>query len=284
MKMCEVEPAVFYMRDAKDSLKSIKVTHVDDFLFAGEEIFLDAIAKMKSKIKIGKSVDSSFKFCGLEINSEKDGSLTVKLESEKTGEVTRIPTDGLTERRMTGQEETKVRGKIGQLQCYASVRRPDLSFMLGDLFSTVNTEKHTDQIRDVNTIIGRFIKHGNNYVTLRPKKRPIAIEVFGDSSFRDNNQQGFVTAMRQTGTKRCNLVGWRIQESDRRAWSTHAAETHVMRNDLTKAVGMKTFLQQLGIRVKSVKVLTDNLSLKRVIYSGRQTQEMRLRREIAINR
>ena len=57
-----------------------------------------------------------------------------------------------------------------------------------------------------------------------------------------------------------------------------------MQNALDKAIGMKTFLRQLGIRPKSVKVLTDNLSLKRVFYSGRQTQEMRLRREIAIIR
>ncbi len=115
-------------------------------------------------------------------------------------------------------------------------------------------------------------------------KGPIAVEVFGDSSFRDNNQQGIVTAIRQAGAKRCNLVGWRSQKSDRRAWSTLAAETHVMQNALNKAIGMKTFLQQLGIRVRSAKVLAENLSLKRVIYSGRQTQEMRLRREIAIIR
>ena len=77
---------------------------------------------------------------------------------------------------------------------------------------------------------------------------------------------------------------WRSQKSDRRAWSTLAAETHLMQNALDKAIGVKTFHQQLGIKPKSVKVLTDNLSLKRVIYSGRLAQEMRLRREIAIIR
>ena len=135
LKMCEVEPAVFYMKDANDCLKGIMVTHVDDFLIAGEGIFLEA-TKMKTKIKIGKCVDYNFKFCGLEITSKKDGSLKVKLESGKAGEITKMPTDGLTERRMTAQEETTVRGKIGQLQWYASVCRPDLSFLLGDLLST----------------------------------------------------------------------------------------------------------------------------------------------------
>ncbi len=79
-------------------------------------------------------------------------------------------------------------------------------------------------------------------------------------------------------------MGWKSQKSDRRAWSTLAAETHVMQNSLDKAIGIKTFLYQIGIIPKSTKVLTDNLSLKRVIYSGRQTQEMRLRREVAIIR
>ncbi len=63
-----------------------------------------------------------------------------------------------------------------------------------------------------------------------------------------------------------------------------AAETHVMQKVLDKAIGIKTFLHHIGIIPKSTKVLTDNLSLKRVIYSGRQTQETRLRREIAIIR
>ncbi len=172
LMMCEVEPAVFYMRDSKEVLKGIMVTHVDDFLFAGEGKFLEAVYEIIRKIKIGKTKESSFKFCGLDISSEKDGSLKVKLESEKTGEVSKISTDGLTERRMTAEEETRVRGKIGQLQWYASVCRPDLSFMLGDLLSTVNTEKHTDQIRMVNTLIVRFAKHNINYITLRQMKGP----------------------------------------------------------------------------------------------------------------
>ena len=142
--------------------------------------------------------------------------------------------------------------------------------MLGELLSVVNIEKHTDQIRSVNAIISRLNKHSENFVMLKPLKGQLEVEVFGDSSFRDNNQQGIALAIRQAGTNICNLVEWKSQKSDRRAGSTLAAETHVMQNALDKAIGIKTFLYQIGVVPKSSKVLTDNLSLKRVIYSGRR--------------
>ncbi len=201
--MCQVEPAVFFMKDSKGKLRGIIVTHVDDFLFGGDQQFIMAIEELKKKIKIGKCLQENFKFCGLELMTLKDGSLKVKLEEAKANEVTKLPTEGITERRMTAAEETQVRGKIGQLQWYASVSRRDLSFMLGELLSVVNIRR---QIRCVNTIIGRFNKHSENFVLLKPMRGQIAVEVFGDSSFKDNNQQGIVVALRQAGTKICNLV------------------------------------------------------------------------------
>ncbi len=111
---------------------------------------------------------------------------------------------------------------MGQLQWYASASPPDLSFMPGELLSVVNTETHTDQIRSVERVINSFNKHTENFVLLKLMRGHLAVEVFGDSSFRDNNQKGVPVAICQAGTKNCNLVGWKGEKSDRRAWSTLA--------------------------------------------------------------
>ena len=77
---------------------------------------------------------------------------------------------------------------------------------------------------------------------------------------------------------------WKSEKSDRRAWSTLAAEAHAMQVGLDRAIGMKTFLTEIGQRLSQTCIVTDNLSLQKVILSGRSTQEMRLRREISITR
>ncbi len=57
-----------------------------------------------------------------------------------------------------------------------------------------------------------------------------------------------------------------------------------MQHAIDKAAGMKIFLTEMGVNVAATRVLTDNLSLKKVLYSGKTTLEMRLRRDMAVIR
>ncbi len=75
------------------------------------------------------------------------------------------------------------------------------------------------------------------------------IEIFGDSAFRQENQPRIVTIFREKGSPMYNLIAWKSQKSDRKTWSTLAAETHFMQHAIDKAVGMKTFLTEMGVNV-----------------------------------
>ncbi len=187
-------------------------------------------------------------------------------------------------RRLTAEEETQIRAKIGQLQWFASVCRPDLTFDLGNLLSEVNKEKSFTAIAKINQIVPIFHRRSDNKIVIKPLGKSLTLEVYADSSFKYDNQQLVVSILREEGTRNANMVGWKSQKSDRRAWSTLAAETHAMQVGLDRAIGLKTFLNEIGQNVKKTCVVTDNLSLQRVILSGRSTQEMRLRREISIIR
>ena len=62
------------------------------------------------------------------------------------------------------------------------------------------------------------------------------------------------------------------------------AEAHAMQVGLDRAIGIKTFLMGIGQKLLQTCIVTENLSLQKVILAGRSTQEMRLRREIFIIR
>ncbi len=158
------------------------------------------------------------------------------------------------------------------------------TFDLGNLLSEVNKEKSFTAIAKINQIVRKFLKRSDNKIVIKPLGDSLTLEVYADSSFKYDNQQGIVSILCEEGTRNANMVGWKSQKSDRRAWSTLAAETHAMQVGLDRAIGLKTFLNEIGQKVKETCVVTDNLSLQRVILSGRSTQEMRLRREISIIR
>ncbi len=57
-----------------------------------------------------------------------------------------------------------------------------------------------------------------------------------------------------------------------------------MQHAIDKAIHLKALADEIGLELNKTTVLTDNLSLRRVIQSGRRTQEQGLRIDLAIIR
>ena len=169
LRRSATEPAVFYLLGHEQNLRGILITLVDDFFFAGDNGFLRIMEQIKSRIKIGSENTGNIKFCGKELTSREDGALEIKLDNTKAGKLEFMQTmeKGAT-RRLTADEETQIRGKIGQLQWFSSVCRPDLTFSLCNLLSEVNKEKHFHSIAKLNQIIRKFHKRDENKVVLQP--------------------------------------------------------------------------------------------------------------------
>ena len=66
--------------------------------------------------------------------------------------------------------------------------------------------------------------------------------------------------------------------SDRRVWPSLAAEAQA----IDKATHWQSLRREKDLRIRNITVLTDNLSLNRVVQSGRPTQEQSLRSDIAV--
>ncbi len=73
---------------------------------------------------------------------------------------------------------------------------------------------------------------------------------------------------------------------EQKSWSSLSlsGETRLKQKAIDKATRLKLLAEGIGIPIERTTVLTDNLSLQRVIQSERPTQGKGLRREVAIIR
>ena len=133
----------------------------------------------------------------------------------------------------------------------------------------------------MNRIIEKFEQNRFHFHKTTPLSGEVEIEVYGEASFErdETNQQGLAVVIRKIGSKRANLLSWKSNTADRMVWSTVAAQ-----QALDRTVHIKEMLNDMGCKIKKVTTLTDNLSLRRVVYSGKTTKELRLRREEAAAR
>ncbi len=136
----------------------------------------------------------------------------------------------------------------------------------------------------INAIISKFTKYRQNRLSFQPLNKPVRMEIYAGTSLDGENQQGLLTLMRSKDTDAVNIISWKSKMSERKAWSTLSGEARVMQHAIDKAAHLKALSKELGFKVMKTTVLTDNLSLRRVIQSGRPTQEQGLRKDVAIIR
>ena len=177
-------------------------------------------------------------------------------------------TMGRRDRCLTEMKESMIRSRIRSLQWLAGICRPHMSYKLNHPTTTykVNSSRNTSVISEIDSVIDDFRKNLKcNIIRMKPVGKKVALEVFADSSFTVDNQPGTCTLMRNLETGEVNIIGWKSQKSDRRAWGILAAETQAALFTIVRAIGVKTVFNEMGAKPCSTTVMTDNLSLKRVL-------------------
>ena len=215
------DKALFYMKTNDGELHGIKVAHVDDLLVTGDDIFYELIKRIKTFIKMGKENVNNFKFCGMSITTSKTGEITIGVDTEKVGSVQQLQTIPQTRKRELSEEEDQaIRSRIGTLQWFATLIRPDLCIELSKALSYLNREHDTDLLPMMNKIIKKFNDKRFHFHKIAPLKGDIELEIYGDASFKkeETNQQGLVVIIRQNATQKANLISWKSNAADRTAW------------------------------------------------------------------
>ena len=124
-----------------DKLLGIIVTHVDDFCFAGSEIFqAKVIERLRHLFKIKSEEVSEFQYIGLSIKESKDN---IKIgQNEYVKKLKCILVEGSRNLReaISTTVVTETRQLIGQLNWLATQTRPDLSYDVSELSSMLKHE------------------------------------------------------------------------------------------------------------------------------------------------
>ena len=102
LRILDGDEAFYFRRDKNGNLDGIVSSHVDDFILAGSDRFLEEITrKIAEKLEISKLEDNEFRFTEMDV--KKDGDVIVVSMEDYTKSLRKIeirkgiPDDPLTE-------------------------------------------------------------------------------------------------------------------------------------------------------------------------------------------
>ena len=124
------ENALFYYK-YNSQLQGLSVTHVDDFLDAGNRKFKNDILKsIKNSFIIGSEAENDFEYVGVNLGKKKDGITLDQLIYCRSVEGYELSNERKQQRNdsLTSDEMKGYRKIVGCLNWVATVTRPDLSF------------------------------------------------------------------------------------------------------------------------------------------------------------
>ena len=289
-KKSKYDSSLFVSHD-QNGLQGIIIVHVDDFMWSGTESFKESvIMKFKQTFKISKEGESNFKYLGVEIQQSQSG-LYVSLK-EYLGKLKEI--DIKADRRqdkhslITEDEREELRSVIGKLNWLATQTRPDLSYDVCEL-STSLKNGTVSLLMKANKVIKKAMY---NEVFLHfpvLDLSQLTLRCYADASYgnlNDGGSQGGFYLELVSGSNSAPLE-WQSKRLRRVAHSTLAAETIAMVEGYESAVLIRHVLCEIlqsDVKNIPIEAITDCYSLFQAAQSTTSIKDRALRIELAIIR
>ena len=295
MTVSKLDPALFVYHKSL-SLIGIVCIHVDDFCWAGTNVFKSQIIdRIHDEFIVGSSNRGAFKYIGVHIEKLEDGigvhqynyisNFTNLCELNIMNKNLRKRTDDLSD-----SEKKEFRAIVGQLNWICTQTRPDLSYDVCELSSRFNTAKVDDALR-ANKVIKKAIAKEVvlKYVSLENNEQ-FTIECYSDASYGNlpdgGSQGGYVVFITDYSGNKCPIT-WQSRKVRRVVRSTLAAETLALVDAAEAGIYIATLIVEiLGKESERVpvKCYVDNKSLVDSIYSTKSVEDKQLRINIAVLR
>ena len=151
MKKASFDNAFFYKHDENGLLEGILLSHVDDFLIAGNNMFLKQIRlDLENRFDFGKYQDEVFTFTGVNIQQKKN---EIEIDQkEYARSIDEIVYYKKNTGEVTPEEHKEYRGIVGKLLWLSELTRPDISYEVREV-STKNNNPTYNDINRVNKIV-----------------------------------------------------------------------------------------------------------------------------------
>ena len=291
-QVSKVDPAVFYWSDMQGKLTGVLATHVDDFIWAGNQEFEGkVISIIRSKLNVGKEDDQVFKYLGIELRSDNDQILHLH-QNQYADNISFIQVDKVRslqkDTSLTESERKILRSKIGQMLWMARQSRPDICFDVTSLAGRVKTAT-VNELLEANKIIKRIKADKTILKFQHLGDSDLSLVVYSDASLGnlvDGGTQGGHVILLVGQGGRCSPIHWSSKRIRRVVRSTLAGETLAMADGIDDGIFFATLYAELTVGKPDPKVLpiccvTDCKALFEAIKSNKFVTEKRLRLEIS---
>ncbi len=284
-----VDPAVYYWHDTDTHcLKGVLASHVDDFIWAGNEGFEGSVVnQIRKLLNVGNEESVSFKYVGLNLKSS---SSYITLDQKQY--INSINSIDISKGRLFDKssklepdEADTMRSKVGQIMWMANQTRPDVMFNASSLASSIKRGTVADLV-ETNKVIRKL---RSEVVTLKFHRlgddESLKLVIYSDASLGnlpDGGSQGghFIFL---TGSNGCfSPLAWQSKKIRRVVRSTLAAETLALADAIDVGVYLALLYKEImQVKALPIECITDNHSLYDHLNTSNHVQEKRLRIEIS---
>ena len=267
----------------------IIVSHIDDFLHAGDAKFDAVISKLCDRFVAGRNLEGEFKYVGYQITQKGDSVIVDQDSYLDNVSITPISAhrDSQRDSVLSESEQKSFRSLVGSLNWVVQGTRPDLAFYLIDLSTKFSSASVVDltQVRRLFTKSKEF----PSSITFSKlgKSSGWRIIVFSDASHANlSNGTGscigyIVFVVDADG--RCCPITWKSGKARRVVKSTIAAEAMALLEGMEEAIYLRTIISEILCSVLiPIICITDHKGLVEAIYSTKLVEDKRLRVEIAM--
>ena len=208
-------------------MEGLVSSHVDDFILAGTEMFLEEItSKIAQKLEISKLDDNEFRFTGMDV--KKDGDLIVVSMEDYAKSLEKIEIrKGMPDDPLTEIEMKVYRKYVGKLSWLASNTRPDLAI---HVLNSARKQKNIvlKDLRDINRIVDKIGEKENKVVFGRvARKKDMCVIGISDASYHQKNPTiaGAMIMKGNVKNKRTAPVYWKSRVVNRVCTFPKVSET-----------------------------------------------------------
>ena len=288
LEQSRLDPAVFYLRNKQTGrVDGIIGTHVDDFLFVGETVWInEMVEKIKKVFELGRVERGNFLYCGHRIKQE-NGSLVFNQEEFAEGikpfiihpERKKQDAEPVTER-----ERKQIRSLAGKIGWLARGTRPDLVFSQIEASSSVTSAT----VADLKALSKAVLRVGENKSELAIPKLPKdvrewKIQLFTDAAWQNLNQIGSTggRVVFLSGGGRSYPVHWAGHRLRRVCHSSQAAEIMAMNEGLNDTAFIRQMIHEISGVWISIELTIDNKNAYGALTSTTAPTDKKVRCEAA---
>ena len=275
---------MFYFQPSKtESCEGIIVIHVDDFLYGGSMQFEKKVEEICQKFIVGAEFNAPFKYVGLNVHRSNE-AITID-QNSYIDQIEEVPIANRNERFRTlnSDEQREYRGVCGQLNWVASQTRPDLSFEVCRLSTSLNDATVDDMIQANKAI--RKCKQRSVSITFPQLQKPLHLVAFCDASYanlKDGSSQGGMIVFLKGKKGKISPLSWTSRKIKRVCRSTLTAETMALLEVSETCFWLSHIINELlNNTLETTEIFTDNKSLFEAAHSTTAVEEKRLRVDLA---